>query len=78
MSFSHTGDFKNFSYLIDIKISQDEGQGRTAPILTNSLEKGACFLQGGLPQKATPGKNFLDKDGNPGKIVTRQGVRRPI
>jgi hypothetical protein len=58
MSFSHSGDFENFLSNMNIKVSQDEGQGRTAPIPRNSLDKGAFFLQGGLPQKAAAGKNF--------------------
>jgi hypothetical protein len=79
MSFSHTGDFKNFSYALDIKISQDEGQGRTVPILRISLERGAFSLQGGAcPERPQRGKILLDNRGNPGKIVIRRGARRAL
>jgi hypothetical protein len=57
MFFSHTGDFNKISAIINIKIYQDGGQGRTAPILSNSLEKGAFSLRRRLPRKAAPGKN---------------------
>ena len=79
MSFSHSGDFDKILSNMNIKISQDKGQGRTAPIPRNSLEKGAVLLRGGAcPKRPRRGKNLLDNSGNPGKIVTRQGVRRPI
>jgi hypothetical protein len=51
MSFSHSGDFEKILSNMNIKVSQDEGQGRTTPIPRNSLDKGAFFLQGGACPK---------------------------
>jgi hypothetical protein len=79
MSFSHAGDFDQIILLtINNKISQEEGQGRTAPIVRNSLPKGALFLPGSAcPPRPRRGKILLDNKPNRGKIVTRQGACRP-
>jgi hypothetical protein len=58
MSFSHSGDFNKILSNMNIKISQDEGQGRTAPIPRNSLDKGAFFLQGALANKGRGSAKF--------------------
>jgi hypothetical protein len=58
MSFSHSGDFDKILSQVNIKFSQDEGQGRTGPTLRNSLDKGAISLQGGLPQGAAARQNI--------------------
>jgi hypothetical protein len=78
MSFSHSADFNQIFLLIKyIMISQEEGQGRTTPMLRNSWDKGAFFLRGGLPYGESARKIFLDNSGNPGKIVNERGRRRP-
>jgi hypothetical protein len=47
MSFSHAGDFNQIILLIvNNKIYQEKGQGRTAPIPRNSSQNGAIFHPG--------------------------------
>jgi hypothetical protein len=78
MSFSHSGDFNKILSNMNIKISQEGGQGRTAPILRNSLDKGAFFLQGGACHKMPRRRKILlDNGGNRGTIVTERGARCP-
>jgi hypothetical protein len=78
MSFSHSGDFEKILSNMNIKISQDKGQARTTPIPRNSLDKGAFFLQGGACHQRRPCcEILLDNGGNPGRIVTGRGARRP-
>jgi hypothetical protein len=80
MSFSHSADFNQIFLLIRyIMISQEEGQGRTTPMLRNSWDKDAFFLQGGAcPQRLRRGEIFLDNSGVPGKIVTVEMPFAPI
>jgi hypothetical protein len=75
MSFSHAGDFNRiFLSTINHKISQEKGQGRTAPIPRNSWAKSELFL----PERAGPQgrgakKIVLDNKRHRGKIVIERG-----
>jgi hypothetical protein len=64
--------------ILNSKIFHEGGQGRTAALLSNSLNKGAVLLRGRRPHQPAAGQKLLDNGGNRGTIVSARGTLAPM